>query len=227
MLKVSPNIANELLNRYRSNLDQLERKFSNKIMTFIDPYKQNDNYTIEIKKNAYFDYEYELEESSKAFQNRTTYNVKVPKKTKKALVEDVEFRNIPKVDSNKKGLLDSLFNFFKGEEKTKPKRKKFSDRRARSGSNRKSRQNRSTNKNFRGNKKFNPNEKVAKNVKKTPSQTKKTVKDSTFKKPIKPKSGNVKLTPEPTPKPVDDNIGNRIEPVKKKTVRRAKNDPRA
>ena len=55
MLKVSPNVANELLNRYRSNLDQLERKFSNKIMTFIDPYKQNDNYTIEIKKNAYFD----------------------------------------------------------------------------------------------------------------------------------------------------------------------------
>ena len=116
MLKVSPNVANELLNRYRPNLDQLERKFSNKIMTFIDPYKQNDNYTIEIKKNAYFDYENELEESSKAFQNRTTYNVKVPKKQNKALVEDVEFRNIPKIDSNKKGLLDSLFNFFKGEE---------------------------------------------------------------------------------------------------------------
>ena len=114
MLKVSPNVANELLNRYRPNLDQLERKFSNKIMTFIDPYKQNDNYTIEIKKNAYFDYESELDESSKAFQNRTTYNVKVPKKQNKALVQDVEFRNIPKVDSNRKGLLDSLFNFFKG-----------------------------------------------------------------------------------------------------------------
>lgn len=227
MLKVSPNIANELLNRYRSNLDQLERKFSNKIMTFIDPYKQNDNYTIEIKKNAYFDYEYELDESSKAFQNRTTYNVKVPKKSKKALVEDVEFRNIPKVDGNKKGLLDSLFDFFKGEDKTKSKRKKFSDRRGRSGSSRKPRQNRSTNKSFRGNKKFNPSEKVSKNVKKTPTQTKKTVKDSAFKKPTKPKSGNVKLAPEPTPKPVDDNIGNRIEPVKKKTVRRAKNDPRA
>ena len=123
MLKVSPNVANELLNRYRSNLDQLERKFSNKIMTFIDPYKQNDNYTIEIKKNAYFDYEYELDESSKAFQNRTTYNVKVPKKSKKALVEDVEFRNIPKIDNNKKGLLDSLFNFFKGKEEPKPGRK--------------------------------------------------------------------------------------------------------
>ena len=50
LLKVSPNIANELLNRYRSNLDELERKFSNKIMTFIDPYKQNDTYTIEVKK---------------------------------------------------------------------------------------------------------------------------------------------------------------------------------
>ena len=151
----------------------------------------------------------------------------MPKKSKKALVEDVEFRNIPKVDGNKKGLLDSLFNFFKGEDETKSKRKEFSGRRGRSSSNRKPRQNRSTNKNFRGNKKFNPNEKVAKNAKKTPTQTKKRVKDSAFKKPIKPKSGNVKLAPEPTPKPVDDNIGNRIEPVKKKTVRRAKNDPRA
>ena len=57
MLKVSKH-CERVLNRYRSNLDQLERKFSNKIVTFIDPYKQNDNYTIEIKKNAYFDYEY-------------------------------------------------------------------------------------------------------------------------------------------------------------------------
>ena len=80
LLKVSPNIANELLNRYRSNLDQIERKFSNKIMTFIDPYKQNDSYTIEVKKNAYFDYEKNMDESSKAFQNRTSYNLKVPKK---------------------------------------------------------------------------------------------------------------------------------------------------
>jgi hypothetical protein len=196
-------------------------------MTFIDPYKQNDNYTIEIKKNAYFDYEYELDESSKAFQNRTTYNVKVPKKSKKALVEDVEFRNIPKVDGNKKGLLDSLFDFFKGEDKTKPKRKKFNDRRGRSGSNRKPRQNRNTNKNYRGNKKFSSSEKVSKSVKRTPSQTKNKVKETALRKPSKPKSGNVKLAPEPTPKPVDDNIGNRIEPVKKKTVRRAKNDPRA
>ena len=44
---------------------------------------------------------------------------------------------------------------------------------------------------------------------------------------LKPKSGNVKVAPEATPKPVDDNIGNRIEPVKKKPVRRAKNDPRS
>ena len=123
--------------------------------------------------------------------------------------------------------MDSLFDCFKGGDKTKAKRKKFGDRRGRSGSNRKPRQNRSANKNFRGNKKFSSNDKVAKNVKKTSTQTKRTVKDSAFKKSTKPKSGNVKLAPEPTPKPVDDNIGNRIEPVKKKTVRRAKNDPRA
>ena len=128
-----------------------------------------------------------MDESSKAFQNRTTYNVKVPKKSKKALVEDVEFRNIPKVDGNKKGLLDSLFDFFKGEEKPKPKRKKYGDRRGRSSSNRKPRQSRNTNKNFRGNKKFSTNDKVSKSLKKTPSQTKKTQKDPTFKKPTKPK----------------------------------------
>ena len=154
MLKVSPNVANELLNRYRPNLDQLERKFSNKIMTFIDPYKQNDNYTIEIKKNAYFDYESELDESSKAFQNRTTYNVKVPKKQNKALVQDVEFRNIPKVDSNRKGLLDSLFSFFKGEEeKPKPKqRRKYNPRKGYQNLRRNPRQNRNKNPNFKENK---------------------------------------------------------------------------
>ena len=74
LLKVSPNIANELLNRYRNNLNQIEAKFEIKILVFIDPYKQNDNYTIEVKKNAYFDYESELNESSKAFQNRSSYN---------------------------------------------------------------------------------------------------------------------------------------------------------
>ncbi|MAK16746.1 MAG: ribonuclease E/G family protein [Gammaproteobacteria bacterium] len=227
MLKVSPNVANELLNRYRSNLDQLERKFSTKIMTFIDPYKQNDNYTIEIKKNAYFDYEYELDESSKAFQNRTTYNVKVPKKSKKALVEDVEFRNIPKVDNNKKGLLDSLFNFFKGEEEPKPIRKKFNSRRGKPNSRRNSNQNRNKNTSFKRNKKFNPSEKTEKHVIKPTAKTRKPVKTSAPKKPLKPKSGNVKVAPEATPKPVDDNIGNRKEPVKKKQVRRAKNDPRS
>tara|TARA_X000000950_G_scaffold288905_1_gene408257 strand:- start:12948 stop:14912 length:1965 start_codon:yes stop_codon:yes gene_type:complete len=227
MLKVSSNVANELLNRYRSNLDQLERKFSTKIMTFIDPYKQNDNYTIEIKKNAYFDYEYELDESSKAFQNRTTYNVKVPKKSKKALVEDVEFRNIPKVDNNKKGLLDSLFNFFKGEEEPKPIRKKFNSRRGKPNSRRNSNQNRNKNTSFKRNKKFNPSEKTEKHVIKPTAKTRKPVKTSAPKKPLKPKSGNVKVAPEATPKPVDDNIGNRKEPVKKKQVRRAKNDPRS
>ena len=237
MLKVSPNVANELLNRYRPNLDQLERKFSNKIMTFIDPYKQNDNYTIEIKKNAYFDYENELEESSKAFQNRTTYNVKVPKKQNKALVEDVEFRNIPKIDSNKKGLLDSLFNFFKGEEdKPKPKqRRKYNPRKGKQNLRRNPRQNRNKNPNykenknpnFKENKNFKSNEKVQKNPKVTDTDSKKPVRKQVVKKPTKPRSGNVKPVPTPAPKPIDDNIGNRIEPTKKKTVRRAKNDPRA
>ena len=228
LLKVSPNVANELLNRYRPNLDQLERKFSNKIMTFIDPYKQNDNYTIEIKKNAYFDYENELDESSKAFQNRTTYNVKVPKKQNKALVEDVEFRNIPKVDSNKKGLLDSLFNFFKGEdEEAKPKvRRKYNPRKGKQNPRRNPRQNRNKNSNFKD-KKFKTNDKVQKNSRKPDTEAKKPVRKSAPKKPMKPKSGNIKPAPTPAPKPIDDNIGNRIEPVKKKTVRRAKNDPRA
>lgn len=229
MLKVSPNVANELLNRYRPNLDQLERKFSNKIMTFIDPYKQNDNYTIEIKKNAYFDYENELEESSKAFQNRTTYNVKVPKKQNKALVEDVEFRNIPKIDSNKKGLLDSLFNFFKGEEdKPKPKqRRKYNPRKGKQNLRRNPRQNRNKNPNFKENKNFKSNEKVQKNPKASDTESKKPIRKKVTTKPTKPRSGNVKPVPTPAPKQVDDNIGNRIEPTKKKTVRRAKNDPRA
>ena len=230
MLKVSPNVANELLNRYRPNLDQLERKFSNKIMTFIDPYKQNDNYTIEIKKNAYFDYEQELEDSSKAFQNRTTYNVKVPKKQNKALVEDVEFRNIPKIDSNKKGLLDSLFNFFKGEEdKPKPKqRRKYNPRnKGKQNLRRNPRQNRNKNSNFKENKNFKNNERVQKNSKVSEASPKKPVRKPVAKKPSKPRSGNVKPAPTPAPKPIDDNIGNRIEPAKKKTVRRAKNDPRA
>jgi ribonuclease E len=230
MLKVSPNVANELLNRYRPNLDQLERKFSNKIMTFIDPYKQNDNYTIEIKKNAYFDYEQELEDSSKAFQNRTTYNVKVPKKQNKALVEDVEFRNIPKIDSNKKGLLDSLFNFFKGEEdKPKPKqRRKYNPRnKGKQNLRRNPRQNRNKNSNFKENKNFKNNDRVQKNSKVSEASPKKPVRKPVAKKPSKPRSGNVKPAPTPAPKPIDDNIGNRIEPAKKKTVRRAKNDPRA
>ena len=229
MLKVSPNVANELLNRYRPNLDQLERKFSNKIMTFIDPYKQNDNYTIEIKKNAYFDYESELDESSKAFQNRTTYNVKVPKKQNKALVQDVEFRNIPKVDSNRKGLLDSLFSFFKGEEeKPKPKqRRKYNPRKGNQNLRRNPRQNRNKNPNFKENKNFKSNEKVQKNSKVSDTESKKPVRKQIVKKPTKPRSGNVKPAPTPAPKAIDDNIGNRIEPTKKKTVRRAKNDPRA
>ena len=64
-------------------------------------------------------------------------------------------------------------------------------------------------------------------VRKPIAKTKKPVKTSVPKKPLKPKSGNVKVAPEATPMPVDDNIGNRIEPVKKKPVRRAKNDHRS
>ena len=66
-------MANELLNRYRNNLAEIEMKFGTKIMTFIDPYKQNDNYTIEIKKNAYFDYEANLKSLHWLFKiNQTT-----------------------------------------------------------------------------------------------------------------------------------------------------------
>ena len=216
LLKVSPNIANELLNRYRSNLDELERKFSNKIMTFIDPYKQNDTYTIEVKKNAYFDYEKNMDESSKAFQNRTSYNLKVPKKRAKAMVEDVEFRNMPKSDSNKKGFLDSLFSFFKSDEKPKnkkPRKRKYSPSKSRS--------------NMRRNMKPNRSKNVSHNT-----SSKITSKSKTnFKSASKKQVGNVKDSGNKIKeKTLDDNIGNRIEPKKKpvkKTVRRAKNDPRS
>ena len=217
LLKVSPNVANELLNRYRNNLAEIEMKFGTKIMTFIDPYKQNDNYTIEIKKNAYFDYEANLEESSLAFQNKSSYNLKVPKKKSKALVEDVEFRNKPNVDSNKKGLLDSLFNFFKSEEKTeKPKKsKKFSGKPRRSNQPQRARKPR----NFKSDSKRN-------------DQTRKDQPRKTSAKPNrsvkKPVNGNLKSRPENTPAPLpDDNIGNRVEAPKDKPKRRAKNDPRA
>ena len=47
-------------------------------------------------------------------------------------------------------------------------------------------------------------------------------------KPKKPVNGNLKSSPVNTPAPLPaDDIGNRIEPKKKRTVRRAKNDPRA
>ena len=217
LLKVSPNIANELLNRYRSHLDQIEQKFSNKIMTFIDPYKQNDSYTIEIKKNAHFDYEKNMEESSKAFQNRTSYNLKVPKKRAKAMVEDVEFRNMPKADSNKKGLLDSLFSFFKGDEK--PKTKKPRNRRYNSSKSRP---------NVRRNMKSNK----PRNISRKPSSNNPHKAKSNVKPHPKKQSGNVKnIVKKTKEKVVDDNIGNRIEePTNKparKRVSRAKNDPRS
>ena len=217
LLKVSPNVANELLNRYRNNLAEIEMKFGTKIMTFIDPYKQNDNYTIEIKKNAYFDYEANLEESSLAFQNKSSYNLKVPKKKSKALVEDVEFRNKPNVDSNKKGLLDSLFNFFKSEEKTeKPKKsKKFSGKPRRSNQPQRGRKPR----NFKSDSKRNDQTRKDQ-PRKTSAKPNKSVK--------KPVNGNLKSRPENTPAPLpDDNIGNRVEAPKDKPKRRAKNDPRA
>ena len=216
LLKVSPNIANELLNRYRPNLDQIERKFSNKIMTFIDPYKQNDSYTIEVKKNAYFDYEKSMEESSKAFQNRTSYNLKVPKKRAKAMVEDVEFRNMPKADSNKKGLLDSLFTFFKGDEK--PKVKKPRSRRYNASKS-------------RPNTRRNMKSKRPRNISRKPSINNPPKAKSNVRNTPKKQSGNVKnIVKKPKEKVIDDNIGNRIEPTEKPTkrpVRRAKNDPRS
>ena len=216
LLKVSPNIANELLNRYRSNLDQIERKFSNKIMTFIDPYKQNDSYTIEVKKNAYFDYEKSMEESSKAFQNRTSYNLKVPKKRAKAMVEDVEFRNMPKADSNKKGLLDSLFTFFKGDEK--PKVKKPRSRRYNASKS-------------RPNTRRNMKSKRPRNISRKPSINNPPKAKSNVRNTPKKQSGNVKnIVKKPKEKVIDDNIGNRIEPTEKPTkrpVKRAKNDPRS
>ena len=207
LLKVSPNIANELLNRYRPNLDDIERRFKTKIMTFIDPYKQNDNYTIEIKKNAFFDYEQSLEESSKAFQNKKSYNLNVPRKSTKALVGDVEFRNIPKSDKNKRGLLDSLFGLFKNnEEEVKPKRKPFKGKPKFSKG--------------RKRKPFNPQKD---NLKRGASNPRRNVKSTS-----RDQNGNVKPTRAEVEKPLpDDNIGNRKEPVKtKKPVRRAKNDPR-
>ena len=216
LLKVSPNIANELLNRYRPNLDQIERKFSNKIMTFIDPYKQNDSYTIEVKKNAYFDYEKSMEESSKAFQNRTSYNLKVPKKRAKAMVEDVEFRNMPKADSNKKGLLDSLFTFFKGDEK--PKVKKPRSRRYNASKS-------------RPNTRRNMKSKRPRNISRKPSINNPPKAKSNVRNTPKKQSGNVKnIVKKPKEKVIDDNIGNRIEPTEKPTkrpVKRAKNDPRS
>ena len=207
LLKVSPNVANELLNRYRPNLDDIERRFKTKIMTFIDPYKQNDNYTIEIKKNAFFDYEQSLEESSKAFQNKKSYNLNVPRKSTKALVGDVEFRNIPKSDKNKRGLLDSLFGLFKNnEEEVKPKRKPFKGKPKFSKG--------------RKRKPFNPQKD---NLKRGASNPRRNVKSTS-----RDQNGNVKPTRAEVEKPLpDDNIGNRKEPVKtKKPVRRAKNDPR-
>ena len=207
LLKVSPNVANELLNRYRPNLDDIERRFKTKIMTFIDPYKQNDNFTIEIKKNAFFDYEQSLEESSQAFQNKKSYNLNVPKKSSKALVGDVEFRNIPKSDKNKRGLLDSLFGLFKNnEEEVKPKRKPFKGKPKFSKG--------------RKRKPFNPQKD---NLKRGASNPRRNVKSTS-----RDQNGNVKPTRAEVEKPLpDDNIGNRKEPVKtKKPVRRAKNDPR-
>tara|TARA_B100000287_G_scaffold56926_1_gene49997 strand:- start:4863 stop:6803 length:1941 start_codon:yes stop_codon:yes gene_type:complete len=216
LLKVSPNIANELLNRYRTNLDEIEKKFSNKIMTFIDPYKQNDSYTIEIKKNAYFDYEKNMEESSKAFQNRTSYNLKVPKKRAKAMVEDVEFRNMPKSSSNKKGFLDSLFSFFKGDEK--PKTKKSRSRRYNSSKS-------------RPNVRRNMKSKKPRNISRKPAVNNSPKAKTAVKNNPKKQSGNVKnIVKKVEEKVVDDNIGNRIEPTKKATkkpIRRAKNDPRS
>ena len=210
LLKVSPNIANELLNRYRNNLNQIEAKFEIKILVFIDPYKQNDNYTIEVKKNAYFDYESELNESSKAFQNRSSYNIKVPKRQAKALVEDVEFSNMPSSESDKKGFIDSLFSFFKSDEEANQKKpvKKFSPDRNR-------------NKGRKPNKFRKPRPTKFKNDRKIERKSK-----PISKKPIDGNKKPVKVEKKPI---LDDNIGNvkEVKQAKKRPVVRAKNDPRS
>jgi len=210
LLKVSPNIANELLNRYRNNLNQIEAKFEIKILVFIDPYKQNDTYTIEVKKNAYFDYEYELNESSKAFQNRSSYNIKVPKRQAKALVEDVEFRNMPSSDSDKKGFIDSLFSFFKSDEEANQKKsvKRFSPDRNR-------------NKGRKPNKFRKPRPTKFKHDRKVERKPK-----PISKKPIDGNKKPVKVEKKPI---LDDSIGNvkEVKQTKKRPVIRAKNDPRS
>ena len=210
LLKVSPNIANELLNRYRNNLNQIEAKFEIKILVFIDPYKQNDNYTIEVKKNAYFNYESELNESSKAFQNRSSYNIKVPKRQTKALVEDVEFSNMPSSDSDKKGFIDSLFSFFKSDEEPIKKRplKRFS-----SDKNR--------NKGRKPNKFRKPRPTKFKNDRKIERKPK-----PISKKPIDGNKKPIKVEKKPV---TDDNIGNvkQVNQTKKGPAVRAKNDPRS
>tara|TARA_B100001027_G_scaffold92990_1_gene63797 strand:+ start:107 stop:2029 length:1923 start_codon:yes stop_codon:yes gene_type:complete len=210
LLKVSPNVANELLNRYRNNLNQIETKFEIKILVFIDPYKQNDTYTIEVKKNAYFDYEYELNESSKAFQNRSSYNIKVPKRQAKALVEDVEFRNMPSSDSDKKSFLDSLFSFFKSDEEANQKKsvKRFSPDRNR-------------NKGRKPNKFRKPRPTKFKHDRKVERKPK-----PISKKPIDGNKKPVKVEKKPI---LDDSIGNvkEVKQTKKRPVIRAKNDPRS
>ena len=210
LLKVSPNVANELLNRYRNNLNQIETKFEIKILVFIDPYKQNDTYTIEVKKNAYFDYEYELNESSKAFQNRSSYNIKVPKRQAKALVEDVEFRNMPSSDSDKKSFLDSLFSFFKTDEEANQKKsvKRFSPDRNR-------------NKGRKPNKFRKPRPTKFKHDRKVERKPK-----PISKKPIDGNKKPVKVEKKPI---LDDSIGNvkEVKQTKKRPVIRAKNDPRS
>ena len=156
-----------------------------------------------------------MEESSKAFQNRTSYNLKVPKKQTKALVEDVEFSNMPKANSNKKGLLDSLFSFFKGDEKPKNKKPKRRYNSSKSKPNLK--------RNLKSRK---PRKQMRKSSSKSSFKPKSNPKDN-----VKKQNGNVKkLVKESIDKPIDDDIGNRKEPTNKttkKSVRRAKNDPRS
>ena len=148
-----------------------------------------------------------MEESSQAFQNKKSYNLNVPKKSTKALVGDVEFRNIPKSDKGKKGLLDSLFGLFKNnEQEVKPKRKPFKGKPKFSKG--------------RKRKPFNPQKD---NLKRGASNPRRNMKPTS-----RNQNGNVKPSKAEVEKPLpDDNIGNRKEPLKiKKPVRRAKNDPR-
>ena len=107
---------------------------------------------------------------------------------------------------------DSLFTFFKGDEK--PKTKKPRSRRYNASKS-------------RPNTRRNMKSKRPRNISRKPSANNSPKTRSNAKNVPKKQDGNAKnIVKKTKEKVVDDNIGNRIEPTKK-PVRRAKNDPRS